>query len=121
MNTWRDFFENLKSRGLRGIDIVISDAHAGLVETINESFSGSSWQRCQAHFTRNIIDKCPNKYSTGLTSELRDIFNAATIEEARCLKESIYDEYQDVANEAMTVLNEGKTVLLSWHCLQNIV
>ena len=52
VNTWRDFFENLKSRGLRGVDIVISDAHAGLVEAIKESFSGSSWQRCQAHFTR---------------------------------------------------------------------
>ena len=48
VNTWRDFFENLKSRGLRGVDIVISDAHAGLVEAIKESFSGSSWQRCQA-------------------------------------------------------------------------
>ena len=107
VNTWRDFFENLKSRGLRGVDIVISDAHAGLVDAIKESFSGSSWQRCQAHFTRNIIDKCPKKYSTGLASELRDMFNAATIEEARRLKESIYDEYQDVANEAMTVLDEG--------------
>lgn len=59
VNTWKDFFESLKSRGLRGVDIVISDAHAGLVEAIKESFSGSSWQRCQAHFTRNIIDKCP--------------------------------------------------------------
>ena len=107
VNTWKDFFESLKSRGLRGVDIVISDAHAGLVEAIKESFSGSSWQRCQAHFTRNIIDKCPKKYSTGLASELRDMFNAATIEESRRLKESIYDEYQDVANEAMTVLDEG--------------
>ena len=81
--------------------------HVRLVEAIKECFSGSSWQRCQAHFTRNIIDKCPKKYSTGLASELRDMFNATTIEEARRLKESIYDEYQDVANEAMTVLDEG--------------
>lgn len=72
-----------------------------------ECFSGSSWQRCQAHFTRNIIDKCPKRYSTGLASELRDMFNAATIEEARRLKETIYDEYQDVANEAMVILDEG--------------
>ena len=43
----------------------------------------------------------------GLASELRDMFNATTIEEARQLKESIYDEYQDVANEAMVVLDEG--------------
>ena len=79
INTWKDFFESLKSRGLRGVDIVISDAHAGLVEAIKECFSGSSWQRCQAHFTRNIIDKCPKKYSTGLASELRDMFNATTM------------------------------------------
>ena len=82
VNTWKDFFESLKSRGLRGVDIVISDAHAGLVEAIKECFSGSA-------------------------SELRDMFNATTIEEARRLKESIYDEYQDVANEAMVVLDEG--------------
>lgn len=57
-NTWKDFFEGLKSRGLRGVNIVISDAHAGLVE-------------------------------------------------ARRLKESIYDEYQDVAAEVMSILDEG--------------
>ena len=99
INTWKDFFESLKSRGLRGV--------AGLVEAIKECFSGSSWQRCQAHFTRNIIDKCPKKYSTGLASELRDMFNASTIDEARRLKECIYDEYQDVASEAMEILDEG--------------
>jgi len=106
-DTWKDFFKSLKSRGLRGIDIVISDAHAGLVEAIKECFTGSSWQRCQAHFTRNIIDKCPKKYSTGLASELRDMFNASTIDEARRLKETIYDEYQDVADEAMKILDTG--------------
>lgn len=105
--TWKDFFENLKSRGLRGVDIIISDAHAGLVEAIRECFLGSSWQRCQAHFTRNIIDKCPKRYSAGLASELRDMFNSTTIEEARRLKTTIYDEYQDVAAEAMSVLDEG--------------
>ena len=106
-STWKEFFESLKSRGLRGVDIVISDAHAGLVEAIRECFTGSAWQRCQAHFTRNIIDKCPKKYCTGLASELRDMFNASTLEEARRLKSSILDEYSDVADESMKVLDEG--------------
>lgn len=105
--TWKDFFESLKSRGLRDVDIIISDAHAGLVEAIKECFPGSSWQRCQAHFARNILDKCPKKYSAGLASELHDMFNASTIQEARHLKETICDEYQDVAAEAMSVLDEG--------------
>lgn len=105
--TWKSFFERLKSRGLRGTDIVISDAHAGLVEAIRECFPGASWQRCQAHFTRNIIDKCPKKYASGLANELKDMFNASTIEEARRLKNSICEEYEDVAEEAIDILDSG--------------
>ena len=92
---------------MKDVDIIISDAHAGLVEAIKECFTGSSWQRCQAHFTRNISDKCPKKYSTGLASELRDMFNSSTIEEARRLQLSICEEYQSVAEEAMKILDEG--------------
>lgn len=106
-STWKEFFESLKSRGLRGVDIAISDAHAGLVEAIKECFPGSSWQRCQAHFTRNIIDKSPKKYASALASEIKDMFNASTLEEARKLKSSIIEEYQDVAEEAMNILDEG--------------
>lgn len=105
--TWKSFFETLKSRGLRGTDIVVSDAHTGLVEAIRECFPGASWQRCQVHFMRNIIDKCPKKYSTALANELKDMFNASTIEEARRLKNSIYEEYQDVAKEAVNILDSG--------------
>lgn len=107
LNTWKEFLEGLKSRGLRNTDIVISDAHAGLVEAIKECFVGSSWQRCQAHFARNILDKSPKKYASGLASEIKDMFNASTFEEAKRLKESIYEEYLDVAPEAMRILDEG--------------
>lgn len=106
-NTWKDFFGHLKSRGLRGVDIIVSDAHAGLGQAVKECFAGSSWQRCQAHFARNIIDKCPKKYGAGLASELRDMFNASTMEEARKLKASIYDEYRDIAPASMEILDEG--------------
>lgn len=106
-SSWKEFFESLKSRGLRDVDIVISDAHTGLLEAIRESFPGSSWQRCQAHFTRNIIDKCPKRYQSGLASELKDMFNSSTIKESRALKESIYDEYIDVAPESMALLDSG--------------
>lgn len=107
LNTWKAFFEGLKSRGLRGIDIIVSDAHASLVQAIRECFPGASWQRCQAHLSRNIIDKCPKKYAAGLASELTDMFHASTLEEARRLKTSICEEYQDVAAGAIDILNEG--------------
>ena len=106
-STWKSFFESLKSRGLRGVDLVISDSHKGLVESIRECFPGASWQRCQAHFSRNILDKCPQKYMSGLASELTAMFNASTLEEARRLRDGIVDEYQDVAEAAIQILDEG--------------
>lgn len=106
-DTWKHFFEGLKSRGLRGVDIITSDNHKGLVEAIKECFTGTSWQRCQAHFMRNILDKCPKKYMAGLASELKPMFSASTIQEARTLRDSIIEEYQDVAAEAMNILDSG--------------
>lgn len=106
-NTWKNFFEGLKSRGLRGVDLVISDSHKGLVESIKECFPGASWQRCQAHLSRNILDKCPKKYMAGLASELTAMFNSSTLEEARRLRDSIFEEYQDVASAAVQTLDEG--------------
>lgn len=106
-NTWKTFFEGLKSRGLRGVDLVISDSHKGLVESIKECFPGASWQRCQAHLSRNILDKCPQKYMAGLASELTAMFNSSTLEEARRLRDTIFEEYQDVASAAVQTLDEG--------------
>lgn len=106
-NTWKSFFESLKSRGLRGVDLVTSDNHKGLVEAIKECFPGASWQRCQAHFRRNILDKCPKKYMAGLASELTAMFNSSTLEEARRLRDIIVEEYQDVAESAVQTLDEG--------------
>lgn len=106
-DTWKHFFEGLKSRGLRGIDVITSDNHKGLVEAIKECFTGASWQRCQAHFMRNILDKCPKKHLTDLASELKPMFSASTIQEARTLRDSIIEEYRDVAAEAMDVLDSG--------------
>lgn len=107
IDTWKDFFEGLKSRGLRGIDIITSDSHVGLVEAIKQCFPKASWQRCQAHFTRNILDKCPRKYMAGLASELKPMFTASTITEARRLRDAIIDDYQDVAMEAISILENG--------------
>ena len=106
-DSWKHFFEGLKSRGLRGIDIITSDNHKGLVEAIKESFTGACWQRCQVHFMRNILNKCPKKYMVGLTSELKTMFAAGTIQEARNIRNSIIEEYQDVASEAMDILDSG--------------
>lgn len=105
--TWKDFFEELKSRGLHGVDLITSDNHKGLVKAVRECFPQTAWQRCQVHFMRNILDKAPQKYQPALGSQLRDMFRAVTIEEARRLRNAIWEEYHDTAKAAMAVLDEG--------------
>lgn len=54
-------FLSLQERVLRTPHLVISDAHAGLVEAIRKGFSGASWQRCKVYFMRNILAHVPHK------------------------------------------------------------
>ena len=54
-------FQNLEDRSLSTSRLIISDAHAGLVSAIRESFPDASWQRCKVHFMRNILVYVPQK------------------------------------------------------------
>src|SRR5690606_11499707 len=57
--SWSTFFGWLKQRGLRGVDLVVSDDHGGLVCAIRKQLQGATWQRCQTHFMRNILSAAP--------------------------------------------------------------
>jgi len=52
---WNTFFKDLAARGLNGVALVTSDAHAGLVEAIGANLPGASWQRCRTHYTINLM------------------------------------------------------------------
>ena len=51
---WELFFDDLKDRGLNGVELVISDGNKGIRETVKQSFPGASWQYCHVHFMRNL-------------------------------------------------------------------
>ena len=106
-NTWQDFLKSLKKCGLKGVIMITSDAHEGIIHAISEVFPTVPWQRCQFHFSRNIADKAPKKYQTGIRAELQEMFACNTLKEARNKKNQIIQEYQDVAETAMSCLDEG--------------
>ena len=56
--SYRLLFCKLRERGLKTPNLIVSDAHRGLVAAIRECFPGSSWQRCKVHFMRNILGAC---------------------------------------------------------------
>jgi len=71
---WRAFMQGLVARGLRGVKLVISDAHVGLKQAIKEVFLGASWQRCRVHFMRNILARVPKSAQAMVAATVRTIF-----------------------------------------------
>jgi len=55
ISSWRDFLVPLRQRGLKGVEMVVSDDHAGLRKAIAEVFPEALWQRCYVHFLRNAV------------------------------------------------------------------
>jgi transposase-like protein len=74
---WRTFLENLKQRGLGGVQLITSDDHAGLRAARLAVFGGIPWQRCQFHLQQNAQAYVPRKdLLTGVASDIRTIFEA---------------------------------------------
>jgi putative transposase len=82
-SAWRDFLMGLKSRGLKGVEFVVSDDHAGLVAAIGEVIPEAAWQRCYVHFLRNALDYLPRKHGDDCLQELRWIYDRRDLAEAR--------------------------------------
>lgn len=106
-DSWNDFLKTLKKRGLRGVLLITSDAHEGLRDAVGRVFPDVPWQRCQFHFSKNIADKAPKKYQAGLRAELHEMFNSSSLKEARRKRDSIIEEYKEVAASSMACLDEG--------------
>jgi len=81
--SWTDVFNALKKRGLRGVRYVVSDDHKGLRKAVSRCFQGALWQRCQVHFTRNILSYTSRKDRPYIMSLLREITGAQSLESAR--------------------------------------
>lgn len=81
--TWRELLLQLKERGLRGVEFVVSDDHEGLKQAIIELLPEATWQRCYVHFLRNALDYLPRKADDDCRTELRWIYDRRDLAEAR--------------------------------------
>jgi len=82
-SSWKDFLLGLKERGLSGVELVVSDDHAGLKAAIAEVLPTAAWQRCYVHFLRNALDHMPRKRDDDCLQELRWLYDRRDIAEAR--------------------------------------
>ena len=71
---WRAFLRSLKARGLDGVQLVISDQHAGLTAAIRRCFQGAAHQRCRVHFARNLLARIPKAHQDMVAALFRTVF-----------------------------------------------
>ena len=112
---WRDFLASLQARGLHGVQLVVSDDHAGLKAALATRLAGVKWQRCQFHLAQNLLDYLPpNVSQEEASAELRGVFNAPSRAEAERLLTLMVTKYAPVSKKLAawleTNIPEGLTV-----------
>ena len=95
---WRDFLAGLQARGLHGVRLVASDAHAGLKEALKARFSGVPWQRCQFHLAQNAMAYVPKvAMRKEVGASLRAVFDAPDRAEAERQLDLAVTKYRTTA------------------------
>ena len=97
---WREFLASLKARGLTGVHLVISDAHAGLKAAVGQQFTGSSWQRCRVHFMRNLHTAVTAKHAPAVTAAVKTIFAHTDPEEVAAQWDRVADTLAGVSRKS---------------------
>jgi transposase-like protein len=106
-NSWGEFFGSLKERGLKDVRMVTSDDHKGLVNAVRKHFQGASWQRCQTHFSRNMLDHAPKALQPEIKEDLRRLYESVDLESARKVRDQIIAKYEARAPKATNLLDEA--------------
>ncbi len=96
---WRNFFLDLKKRGLHGVKLITSDDHSGLKAALASVFTSVPWQRCQVHLQRNAVPYVPKMdMRKGVANDIRNIFNAPDKAEAQRLLDLSIEKYKKSAS-----------------------
>ena len=105
---WRAFLESLISRGMRGVQFVVSDDHAGLRAARKAVLTGATWQRCQFHLAQNAIHHAPTlAIRKRIGAELRQVWNAPDPNLATESLRRLVESYRDKAAKLAAWLEDN--------------
>ena len=111
---WRSFLRSLVARGLTGVQLVVSDAHAGLKKAI-EQVLGCAWQRCSVHFLREALGHARREQQPMLAALLRPLFSANGGEQARKLVGDALERLHKPLPRVAALLEEAEEDLLAFY------
>jgi transposase-like protein len=112
---WRAFLQDLVARGVRGVQLVVSDAHQGLKQAIREVFVGASWQRCRVHFVRNVLARVPKSAQAMVAATIRTIFQQPDRRAAQAQLAHVVASLADRFPKVVPLLVEAEEEILTFY------
>jgi putative transposase len=111
---WRGFLRSLRSRGLGGVRLVISDQHAGLVAALRRVLQGAGHQRCRVHFARNLLALVPKSHQDMVAAVFRTIFAQPDPDAVAATWDRVRDQLAERFPKIATLMDAAKTEVLAF-------
>jgi putative transposase len=111
---WLQFLRGLVSRGLSGVQLVVSDAHQGLKGAIAAVLQGAGWQRCRVHFVRNALAMVPKSAAQMVAATIRTVFAQPDAGNAHEQWRRVADSFRPRFPRLATLLDDAETDVLAY-------
>jgi transposase-like protein len=111
---WEEFLRSLVRRGLKGVKLVISDAHEGLKNAIFSILPGSNWQRCRVHCMRNILCHVNRKQQGMVSAMVRTVFAQENLKESKKQLRNVVTQLENHFPKAMEILENAEEEILAY-------
>jgi putative transposase len=114
---WLAFFRDLTARGLSGVKLVTSDAHAGLVSAVGATLPGASWQRCRTHYAANLMSATPKSSWGWVKALLHSIYDQPDAEAVHAQFDRVVDALTEKLPTVADHLEEARADILAFTAL----
>jgi len=111
---WNVFFADLVARGLAGVKLVTSDAHAGLVEAIAANLPGAAWQRCRTHYAANLMSVCPKSAWPAVKAMLHSVYDQPDAKAVHAQFDKLLDQLSDTLPAVAEHLDTARADVLAF-------
>jgi len=111
---WNAFFADLVARGLTGVRLVTSDAHAGLVDAIAANLPGATWQRCRTHYAANLMAVCPKSAWPAVKTMLHSVYDQIDADAVHAQFDKLLDSTGRSLPKVAAHLDDARADLLAF-------
>src|SRR5699024_6633393 len=113
-SAWNQFFADLIARGLTGVRLVTSDAHAGLVEALAANLPGAAWQRCRTHYAANLMSVTPKSLWPAVKAMLHSVYDQPDAAAVNAQFDRLLDYVEDKLPDAFEHLDNARADILAF-------